>query len=312
MQGTAKMISRRARIVRWITSWYIRRTHVATADVHKIRKRLDFIGRFLMRAFGVRVERTTVAGLYAEWLRPRHAPDDRVLLFLHGGAYLIGSCRSHGQMVSHIARAAGVNALVPEYRLAPEHKFPAAVEDCVAVYRELIASGIKSENIVIAGDSAGGGLTVATLLSLRDAGDPLPAAAVLLSPFLDVTSSGESARTRADQDPWFRVSDMELVVRNYCSADELENPLVSPVFANVDGFPPVLIQVGDDEILLSDSTRFADKLKAAGSKVELEIWPEMWHVFQLFVGKMPEARLAINKIGAYLRAVYRLADRSES
>jgi acetyl esterase/lipase len=298
------MISRRARIVRWITSWYIRRTHVATADVLKIRKRLDFMGRFLMRAFGVRVERTTVAGLYAEWLRPKHAPDDKVLLYLHGGAYLIGSCRSHGQMVSHIARAAGINALVPEYRLAPEHKFPAAIEGCVAVYKELLASGIKPENIVIAGDSAGGGLTVATLLSLRDAGDPLPAAAVLLSPFLDVTSSGESARTRADQDPWFRVSDMELVVRNYCRADELRNPLVSPVFANVEGLPPMLIQVGDDEILLSDSTRIADKLKAAGCTVELEIWPQMWHVFQLFVGKMPEARKAINKIGAYLRALY--------
>lgn len=301
------MISRRARIVRWITSWYIRRTHVATADVHKIRKRLDFIGRFLMRAFGVRVERTTVAGLYAEWLRPKGAPADKVLLYLHGGAYLIGSCRSHGQMVSHIARSAGVNALVPEYRLAPEHKFPAAIEDCVAVYKELLASGIRPENIVIAGDSAGGGLTVATLLSLRDAGDPLPAAAVLLSPFLDVTSSGESAQTRADQDPWFRVSDMEVVIRNYCQTDELRNPLVSPVFANVEGLPPMLIQVGDDEILLSDSTRIADKLKAAGSKVELEIWPGMWHVFQLFIGKMPEARVAINKIAAYLRDVYRPA-----
>jgi acetyl esterase/lipase len=260
-----------------------------------------------MRAFGLRVEKTTVAGLYAEWFRPKGAPHDKVLLYLHGGAYLIGSCQSHGQMVSHIARAAGVNALVPEYRLAPEHKFPAAIEDCVAVYRELLATGMKPENIVIAGDSAGGGLTVATLLTLRDAGDPLPAAAVLLSPFLDVTSSGESARTRADQDPWFRVSDMELVVQNYCGADELENPLVSPVFANVVGLPPMLIQVGDDEILLSDSTRIAEKLKAAGSKVELEIWPEMWHVFQLFIGKMPEARLAINKIAAYLRAVYRPA-----
>ena len=298
------MSSRRDRIVRWITSWYIRRTDVQTADVHKIRRRLDFIGRLLLRAFGVRVERTTVAGLYAEWLRPKRAPDDKVLLYLHGGAYVIGSCRSHGQMVSHIARAAGINALVPEYRLAPEHKFPAAIEDCVAVYRELLTSGIRPENIVIAGDSAGGGLTVATLLSLRDGGDPLPAAAVLLSPYLDVTASGESATTRADQDPWFHASDMKVVVSNYCGADELKNPLVSPVFAEVQGLPPVLIQVGDDEILLSDSTRFADKIRAAGGTVDIEIWPEMWHVFQLFVGKMPEARRAINKIGDYVRRLY--------
>ncbi len=283
-----------------------------TADVHKIRRRLDFIGRLLLRAFGVRVERTTVAGLYAEWLRPKRAPDDKVLLYLHGGAYVIGSCRSHGQMVSHIARAAGINALVPEYRLAPEHKFPAAIEDCVAVYRELLASGIRPENIVIAGDSAGGGLTVATLLSLRDGGDPLPAAAVLLSPYLDVTASGESATTRADQDPWFHASDMKVVVSNYCGADELKNPLVSPVFAEVEGLPPVLIQVGDDEILLSDSTRFADKIRAAGGTVDIEIWPEMWHVFQLFVGKMPEARRAINKIGDYVRRLYSAVEPSKT
>lgn len=306
------MSSRRARIVRWITSWYIHRTDVQTADVHKIRRRLDFIGRLLIRAFGVRVERTTVAGLYAEWLRPKRAPDDKVLLYLHGGAYVIGSCRSHGQMVSHIARAAGINALVPEYRLSPEHKFPAAIEDCVAVYRELLTSGIRPENIVIAGDSAGGGLTVATLLSLRDSGDPLPGAAVLLSPYLDVTASGESATTRADQDPWFRASDMKVVVSNYCGADELKNPLVSPVFAEVQGLPPVLIQVGDDEILLSDSTRFADKIRAAGGTVDIEIWPEMWHVFQLFVGKMPEARQAINKIGDYVRRLYSAVEPSKT
>lgn len=303
-QGTGKLISRRARIVRWITSWYIHRTHVPNADIGKMRKRLDTFGRLLMRAFGVRLERTTVAGLYAEWLRPRRAPSDTVLLFLHGGAYILGSCRSHRQMVSHIARAGNINALVPEYRLSPEHKFPAAIEDCVAVYRDLLASGIRPENIVIGGDSAGGGLTVATLLSLRDAGDPLPAAAVLLSPYLDVTASGESATTRAARDPWFKAEDMAFVVRNYCDADEVRNPLVSPVFANVEGLPPVLIQVGDDEILLSDSTRFADKLQAVGGTVDIEIWPEMWHVFQLFIGKMPEARQAINKIGSYLRALY--------
>ena len=207
-------------------------------------------------------------------------------------------------MVSHIARAAGIDALVPEYRLAPEHKFPAAVDDAVGVYRELLASGTDPKDIIIAGDSAGGGLTVATLLSLRHAGDPMPAAAVLLSPFLDATASGESATTRADKDPWFDASDMNVVVEHYCGETDARNPLVSPVFANVAGLPPVYIQVGDHEILLSDSTRFADMLRECGGKAELEVWPEMWHVFQLFIGKMPEARQAIRKMGAHIRSLH--------
>ncbi len=226
-----------------------------------------------------------------------------MLLYLHGGAYLVGSCRTHRQMVSHIARAAGINVLVPEYRLAPEDPFPAAIDDAVGVYRSLLEDGFNGADIFIGGDSAGGGLTVATLLSLRHAGLPMPAAAVLLSPYLDVTASGESATTRAEQDPWFDAKDMHIVADHYCGEGvDLQNPLISPVFANVAGLPPTFIQVGDDEILLSDSTRLAEKMTAAGLDVEIEIWPGMWHVFQLFIGKMPESRRAIRRIGAYLKA----------
>ncbi len=216
-------------------------------------------------------------------------------------------------MVSHIARAAGISALVPEYRLAPEHPFPAAIEDAVGVYRWLLANGYDAADVFIGGDSAGGGLTVATLLELRHGGIPMPAAVVLLSPFLDVTASGESAITRAEQDPWFDAKDMFVVTDNYCPpGTDLKNPLVSPVFANVAGLPPVYIQVGDDEILLSDSTRFADKMKDAGLDVDIEIWPEMWHVFQLFIGKMPESRRAIRRIGAYIAKRIQTARPSET
>jgi acetyl esterase/lipase len=285
------MISRRARFIRWITSRYIRRIDVRHADVFKLRRRLDMIGRLLMKAFRVKLERTTINGLYAEWLRPKKARRGKVLLYLHGGAYVMGSCRSHRQMVSHIARAAGIDALLPEYRLSPEHKFPDAINDAVGVYRELLASGFKPEDIIISGDSAGGGLTVATL---------------------DATASGESATTRADKDPWFRPEDMQVVIDYYCGADEARNPLVSPVFADVAGLPPVYIQVGDDEILLSDSTRFAAKMRESGGTVEIEIWPEMWHVFQLFIGKMPESRKAIRKIGAYVRERMKIGEPLET
>jgi len=262
---------------------------------------------FLVRAFGVEVEQSQIAGVDVDWLRPKKAREDKVLLYLHGGAYVIGSPRTHRQLVSHLARAAGVTAVMPEYRLAPEHQFPAGLDDAVAVYRGLLASGFGPDDIIILGDSAGGGLSAATLLALRHAGVPMPAAAVLLSPFLDVTGSGESATTRADRDPWFNIADLQVVARYYCPDEsEWRNPLVSPVFANVAGLPPMLIQVGDEEILLSDSTRFAEKLKAAGIDVELEIWPHMWHVFQMFLGKMPEAGVAVRKIGSYIQERFSL------
>ena len=142
--------------------------------------------------------------------------------------------------------------------------------------------------------------------------DPLPRAAVLLSPFLDVTASGESVKTRADKDPWFRAEDIGVVVKNYCSEDEVRHPLVSPVFANVAGLPPTLIQVGDHEILLSDATRFAEKMRNAGCHVELDVWPEMWHVWQLFVGKMPESRRAIKKIAEFIRRQHSPAEESKA
>jgi len=295
-------MSHRAKLVRWLTGGYMQKLDVANVPVETARKHLETVARtLLVRAAGVHVEQSQLAGIDVDWLRPKGAREDKVLFYLHGGAYALGSRRTHRQLASHMAREAGVTAVLPEYRLAPEHPFPAAIEDAVAVYRALLESGFKPEDIVISGDSAGGGLSVATLLALRHAGDPLPAAAVLISPFLDVTVSGESATTRADQDPWFSVSDIAVVARNYCPDEtKWRDPLVSPVFANVAGLPPMLIQVGDDEILLDDSTRLAAKLETAGVDVELEVWPDMWHAFPIFVGKMPESRKAVEKIGTYI------------
>ena len=296
-------ISRRAKFVRWLTGKYIKGLDVPHLPVEKARAQFEKIaGSFLIRATGVEVEQTQIAGVDVDWLRPKNARKDKVLMYLHGGAYVMGSPRTHRQLVSHIVRAAGVVAVLPDYRLAPEHPFPAAIDDAVAVYSGLLESGFSAEDIIVSGDSAGGALSVATLLQLRHAGVPMPAAAVLLSPFLDITGSGESATTRADRDPWFDIADLHVVAGYYCPDEsEWQNPLVSPVFANVAGLPPMLIQVGDDEILLSDSTRLAEKLEAEGVEVELEVWPHMWHVFQMFIRKMPESGAAVRKIAAYIQ-----------
>jgi acetyl esterase/lipase len=224
------------------------------------------------------------------------------LLYLHGGGYIVGGCDMHRQMVSHIARAGRIRALLPEYRLAPEHKFPAAIDDAVSTYRSLLDMGIKPEDIIIGGDSAGGGLAVGSLLTLRDAGDPLPAAVVLLSPFLDATGSGDSMQTRKDRDPLFYPEGLPFVVDQYCEAHQRRYSQISPVFTDIEGLPPMFIQVGDDEILLSDSQRLADECVTAGIEVELQIWPEMWHVFQFFAGKMPEAKRAIKQMGTYIQS----------
>lgn len=300
-------ISIRARIVRWITSAYFKTVDAKKAKVQSVRRRWHVLSRFLWTALGVKNRRDVVNELPALWLQPKRAPDGKLLLYLHGGAYIMGSIATHRQFVSHVARAAGVRALLPEYRLAPEHKFPAAVHDAVGIYRTLLADGYAAQDIVIAGDSAGGGLTMATLLSLRDAGDRLPAAACLLSPWLDLAATGESMSTRADRDPWFKPKDMPFVADYYCDERQRRDPLVSPVYADLSNLPPLYIQVGGDEILLSDSTRAAEKVRAAGGEVMLEIWPGMWHVFQAFVHLMPEARMATRKIGAYVGDVLRVS-----
>jgi len=297
------MTSLRAKFVRRTTRAVFKTIDAEKADVHAMRKTWHAAAKVLWTASKVKVEQADVHGLNSEWLTPKGSPEDKLLLYLHGGAYVMGNCATHRQLVSYLAKYSGVKALLPEYRLAPEHPFPAAIEDAVGVYRSLLADGYLAENIIIAGDSAGGGLTMATLLSLRHAGDPLPAAACLLSPWLDLAATGESMTTRAKKDPWFQPEDMPIVAAYYCSDDELRNPLVSPVYAYLSGLPPLYIQVGEDEILLSDSTRAAEKVKAAGGEVEIEIWPGMWHVFQAFLLQVPESKKAAKKIGKFVKRI---------
>jgi len=270
-------------------------------DFDKMRARLDTFAGLLPHAAGVDTRHGEICGLNAVWLTPNAAAVGKLLLYWHGGAYLMGSGKSHGPVVSHIAAAAGITALIPEYRLAPEHPYPAAIDDAVNVYRALLADGYDPADIVVAGDSAGGGLTVAMLLSLRDAGDPLPGAVCLMSPWLDLSGQGESMISRKDHDPWFDPELLSHVAQHYCDKKERRDPLISPVYADAIDLPPTLIQVGEDEILLSDSERFAANMRAAGGSVELDVWPGMWHVWQMFIGLIPESRRAVDKIGKFIR-----------
>lgn len=250
----------------------------------------------------VTCEKVDAGGVPAEWISAPGATADRVILYLHGGGYVVGSINTHRAMVSRIARASDARALAIDYRLAPEHPFPAAVDDALASYRWLLEQGYKPGRIVIAGDSAGGGLTIAALLAIRGAKLPMLAAAVPISPWADLEGTGDSMRTRAARDVMVTQENLAQSARQYYGANDPKNPLVSPVHGDFRGLPPMLIHVGDAEILLDDATRVAERARAAGVRVELEVWPDMPHVWHVFAKILPEGQQAIDKVGKFVRA----------
>jgi len=294
------VISVRSKIIRYFSGLYMKRVSPAR-DVRELRRGLESRTSILPPASRVKISATTVDGVHCEWHVPEGCENAPVILYLHGGGFVMGSPATHRRLVSYIARAAKMRAFVPNYRLAPENRFPAALDDALKMYRHLCAREDVAR-LAIGGDSAGGNLATATLLALRDAGESLPAACFLMSPWLDMTATGESLQTRAASDPWFRPEHVAPTVAIVFSESETRNPLVSPVFADVSKLPPILVHVGDDEILLSDSTRLVDNIRQAGGDVELRIWAGMWHVFQFFVGQMPESSRSIREIGEFLRA----------
>ncbi|HET6875015.1 MAG TPA: alpha/beta hydrolase [Acidimicrobiales bacterium] len=251
---------------------------------------------------GGRVEPVDAGGVPAEFTFPEDGRQTAgTLLYLHGGGYFQGSPVTHRRLVTALCLAAGMRGLSIDYRLAPEHRFPAAVDDALAAYRWLTGpEGEDPARVVVAGDSAGGGLSAALLVALRDAGDRLPAGAYLLSPWTDLAATGDSMRTRADADPMIDPSDTEAVGRRYAGDRDLRDPLISPLYADLTGLPPLLIHVGDAEVLLDDATRMADRAAGAGVPVEVEVWPEAFHVFQMMVGLLPEADEAVAQAGAWM------------
>lgn len=246
------------------------------------------------------VEPTQIAGQPAEWVRAPGADPTRAVLYLHGGGYVMGSLETHRKLAGDVSRAAGVGVLLLDYPLAPEHPFPAAVDAAVDAFEE-IARDLGAGQLAIAGDSAGGGLTMATLLALRDRGLALPAAAVCISPWVDLVNADHSASPQLDIDPIINVAGLVRMRDFYAGDTDPDHPLVSPVEADLAGLPPLLIQVGEAEVLLDEAVRLAARAGAAGVDVTLDRWAEMPHVWQVFAGRVPEATEAVDQMGEFIR-----------
>ncbi len=269
--------------------------------VEEMRLGFELLGKQFTVSASVQTEAVDANGVPAEWVTAAGTEAERTILYLHGGGYVIGSPATHRGLAARLSKAAAARVCVIDYRLAPEHPFPAAVEDATTAYRWLLTSGKAAGNIAVAGDSAGGGLTVAMLTALRDAGDALPAAGACLSPWVDMEGIGESMTARAGLDPMVQKEGLLGMAALYLQGADPRSPLAAPLYADLQGLPPLLIQVGTSETLFDDATRLAGCARAAGIDVTLEPWDEMIHVWHLFAETLPEGQKAIDRIGEFLR-----------
>jgi acetyl esterase/lipase len=272
------------------------------ASLAERRQRLDALGgRYAMPA-DVAVRPAAAGGTPAEWTSTPGADPARVILFLHGGGYISGSIASHRHMIAQAGREAGARTLALGYRLAPEHPFPAALEDANGAYRHLLSEGFAPRNIGMAGESAGGGLAIATLVSLRDAGVALPACAWLSSPWVDLEMTGVTMTTKAAVDPMIQKGYLEELAGAYLNGADPRNPMTSPLHADLRGLPPMLIQTGSAETLLDDSVRLASAAGEADVRTTLQVWPEMIHAWHLFFPQLAAGRRSLAEAGAFIRA----------
>ena len=267
------------------------------------RARLDALGARYTLPADVRTEQVDANGVPAEWTITPSVDADRVIMFLHGGAYISGSIASHRHVMAELGRQAEARTLALGYRLAPEHAFPAALDDALAGYRFLLSSGYDAARITLAGESAGGGLAIATLLSLRDAGVTLPGSVWCSSPWVDLEMTGATMTSKAAVDPLIQKPYLIETAAAYLRGTDPRSPLVSPIHADLHGLPRMLIQVGSAETLLSDSIRLAAVSGEADVDVTLQVWPGMIHAWHLFYPQLAEGRRALAAVGAFIRAV---------
>jgi len=292
------MASWQAHLSVWIVKWRVKRRLKGVRDV-QIARRILRPDPYRVPS-SIRITPARVDGVAGEWVEG-NSPADTTLLYLHGGGYFGRSATSHRAITCSFA-SQGFRVFAPDYRLAPEHPFPAAVEDATAAYRGLLAGGCASPQLVVAGDSAGGGLSLSLMLGLRAAGVALPAAAALFSPWTDLAATGESIRTNANRCAMFNGPDIGPTARYYLGRTDPRNPLASPLYADLTGLPPLLIHVGADEALRDDSTRLAERARAASVPVDLAVWPIVPHAWQLAPHLIPEARQSLRKAADFLRS----------
>ena len=271
------------------------------ADVPTLRASFNELMALIPAPDDVRQSRTTIAGISAIEVTAPGADADDVILYFHGGVYVIGSAATSVPLVAELARRTGARVITLDYRLAPEHPYPAAVEDAQDAYRGLLEQGVDPGQIALAGESAGGGLALATLLGLRDAGTPLPSCAFLMSPYADLTLSGDSIADREAVDRTLTPEGLRLRIPDYVAGADAADPFISPVFADLTGLPPLLIQVGSNEILLSDALRLAERAAMADVTVTLDVTDSVPHVFQAFAAMLDEADAALDRASTFLR-----------
>lgn len=268
--------------------------------IDKLREKARFTDGWLQRGAGrIRVASVEANGVPCEWVGGEGAAQRGVLLYLHGGAFSLHLPNAYRQLASQLARTTGMRVLVPAYRLAPEHRFPAALDDCFAAWRWLMAQGCAPERMAIAGDSAGGNLTLGVLMRLRDEGLPLPACAALLSPVTDLTGSGDSVHVNEGSDAMFDRHALTMVQAAYLDGAPADDPAASPLFADWTGLPPLLFHVSGSEMLLDDSLRAAERARALGVDASVRVWPGLPHVFQL-IGVLPQSKQSLDEIGAFI------------
>lgn len=249
---------------------------------------------------GFRTKHEVISAVHVTHIYPTTAKAGRIILYLHGGGYVVGSAQSHTKLAAQIGHAAQSNVCLVEYHLAPKHRCPRAIEDVLGVYEALLAAGQDPAQVVIAGDSAGGGLTLTAAIAIRDAGLPLPAALVLFSPWVDLSLSGETIIANASRDAMLKPEWIRWCAQQYAGAKSLTDPACSPLYADLTGLPPMLIHVGTEEILLSDAQRMTEKAHQAGITAELKVFDGVGHVFQFHAGFLKESDQSIQEVGNFI------------